>query len=77
MSYKNRLFTEDLNGPYNPYEQLLGELLATVPESAGALDTVSKQEAERVYGTAAQELTMYEQALAKASERNAARAAAA
>lgn len=59
------------------YDQLLGELLASVPESAGALDAPAKQEASRLYDTATGEMQAYEQAVAKALERSAARAAAA
>jgi uncharacterized membrane protein YgcG len=58
------------------YQQLLGELLASVPESAGAMDERARQEAARLYGNAAAEMTLYEQAVASASERNAARAVA-
>ena len=55
------------------YEQFLGELLASVPESAGAHDPSSSEEAAQHYGAAIEELTMYEQAVAKAMERSAAR----
>ncbi len=59
------------------YEQFLGELLASVPESAGVQEKEDKVEAENHLGAAVQELRAYEQAVAKAMERNAARAAAA
>jgi hypothetical protein len=55
------------------YEQFLGELLASVPESAGAHDPSSSEEAAKYYSAAIEELTMYEQAVAKAMERSAAR----
>ena len=42
----------------------------------GALDALSQQEADRLYGAAAEELTMYEQAMDNAAQRNAQRAAA-
>jgi hypothetical protein len=59
------------------YEQFLGELLASVPESAGVQEKEDKVEAENHLGAAVQELRAYEQAVTKAMERNAARAAAA
>jgi hypothetical protein len=40
------------------------------------MDERARQEAARLYGNAAAEMTLYEQAVASASERNAARAVA-